>query len=125
MLYYYIASNIHNITNVRNAILELNLLGYKNTYDWSKHGRMSTGLKEIAENEMQGVLNADFLVMIMPAYFGSHVELGLALSKGIPCYIITNNLDYEDKSFYHLDNVRLFESFNTLSQFLQHGRENA
>lgn len=113
---FYLASSLDNVSNVRHATEQMVLAGYIKTYDWTTHGRVQ-GLKElksIAEKELKGVVDADFLVLLMPAKLGSHVELGVALSLGKPVYLIENGIEYEEKSFYNLPNVSRYPNINSL-----------
>jgi len=113
---YYVASSLDNIPDVRNAILSMTIAGFKNTYDWSAHGRITSksDLPKIAQKEMLGVVEADFLILLMPAKLGSHVELGIALALNKPVFIIENNIEYEEKSFYNLPNVCRYQNMDKL-----------
>jgi hypothetical protein len=113
---YYVASSLDNILNVRNTILSMAIAGFKNTYDWSTHGMVSnkSDLSEIAQKEMLGVVEADFLILLMPAKLGSHVEFGIALALNKPVFIIENNIEYEEKSFYNLPNVCRYQNMDKL-----------
>lgn len=116
MKLYYVASSLDNIPDVRNAILSMTIAGFKNTYDWSTHGRVidKSDLSQIAQKEMFGVVEADFLILLMPAKLGSHVELGIALALNKPVFIIENNIEYEEKSFYNLPNVCRYQNMDKL-----------
>ncbi len=105
----YVASSLENAVNVRNIYDYLICNDHIITYNWTKHGRITKveDLREVGRNEFDGVVDCDLLIMLMPARLGSHVELGIALALGKPVIIITADLEYEDKSFYHLDNVHI------------------
>lgn len=105
----YVASSLMNKNNVRNLYDYIRCNDHSITYDWTTHGQVSgvDDLKDVGKKEFDGVVDCDILVMLMPARMGSHVELGIALALGKPVVIITNGLDYEDKSFYHLDGVHI------------------
>ena len=113
---FYIASSLDNVANVRHATEQMVLAGYTKTYDWTTHGRVHD-IKElglIAQKELKGVVDADFLVLLMPAKLGSHVELGAALALNKPVYLIENGIEYEEKSFYNLQNVRRYSNIDSL-----------
>lgn len=105
----YVASSLDNDRNVINLYDYLNCHGHVITYNWTTHGRVTNveDLKAIGKKEFDGVVDADILIMLMPARLGSHVEFGVALALGRPIIIIKGNNDYEDKSFYHLDGVHI------------------
>jgi nucleoside 2-deoxyribosyltransferase len=105
----YVASSLENAVNVINIYDYLICNDHIITYNWTKHGRITKveDLREVGRNEFDGVVDCDLLIMLMPARLGSHVELGIALALGKPVIIITADLEYEDKSFYHLDNVHI------------------
>ncbi|WP_241773310.1 hypothetical protein [Bacillus sp. LL01] len=66
-------------------------------------------LKEIGEKELSAVLEADFLIVLLPAGKGSHIEFGIALGQGMNIYLFSENDDVNNfettSTFYHLDNV--------------------
>lgn len=120
---YYIASSLMNAGVVKEHIEILNALGYELTYDWTSHGKITeeeygdnwlAKLKEVGIQERDGVLNAEMIIMIMPARAGSHVELGIAIAQNKPVYILTYDVEYEVKTFYHLDNVRIHKNIQEL-----------
>ena len=113
---YYVASSLNNKTRVRHIISELTLAGYRLTYDWTTHGQVHDvkDLARIGELEANGVKLADFLVLLMPARYGSHVELGIAIAFDKPVFIITEGQTFEEKSFYHLPNVRRYSDVKEL-----------
>jgi len=61
--------------------------GHEITYDWTI---MEAGVTDfpiqraIAKAEIQGVIDADFLIVLLPGKFGTHAELGAALALDKP-----------------------------------------
>ena len=45
-------------------------------------------LREIFETDMQGLRDAEKLVLVLPAGLSAHMELGVAYGLGKPCYAI-------------------------------------
>lgn len=81
---FYIATTLDNWC-VHNLVRDiLSKQGHEITYDWTIHGpAWPKGLdfvREIALNECSGVLHADFVVVLLPAGRGTHVELGMAIA---------------------------------------------
>lgn len=112
---YYIATTLsraaeHNVA--RDAIQEY---GYQLTYDWTTHGSVQSvskeRLREVATLEMEAVSAADFLVVLLPGGFGTHVEIGVALGRVIPIYIHSEDpkcfdLGPQTNAFYHHPTVK-------------------
>ncbi|UZJ78644.1 group-specific protein [Fictibacillus sp. KU28468] len=107
---FYIASSFNNIPSVTYVSEKLKIKGFIQTYDWTKE-RASTieDLKDIGQKEREAVIEADFLVVMLPAGKGSHIELGIALGTGKKVYLYSPNeaiYDFEATStFYHLPEV--------------------
>jgi nucleoside 2-deoxyribosyltransferase len=122
----YVASSLWNKENVNELYGYLTKNGHKITYDWTTHGQVvgPEELVSIARKEFDGVVDADLLIMLMPARNGSHVEFGVALALGKPIIIVTSDTIYEDKSFYHLDNVHIISNTNGISDLIKTLTEN-
>lgn len=61
------------------------------TYDWPKNGAAEhlpvERKREIAQLELNGVQQADILIVLWPGLLGTHVEMGAALAKGKPVFL--------------------------------------
>lgn len=111
---FYIATTLDNWC-VHNLVRDiLSKQGHEITYDWTIHGpAWPKGLdfvREIALNECSGVLHADFVVVLLPAGRGTHVELGMAIALRKPIVIYSQDPTIftackETCTFYHLPNV--------------------
>lgn len=108
---YYIATSLsrsvrHNV--VRDA---LNSLGHEISYDWTLHGSVKSVSKErlqqVAIFELNGVLVADFVVVLLPGGKGTHLELGFAMGKN-------------KKFFLHSEDPALFDLGPQTSAFYHH-----
>lgn len=112
----YVASSLDNRENVAKVIKVLEQHDIQITYKWHEHGRVDdiSTLPDIAMKEFNGVKNADFLVFLMPARMGSHIEFGIALAFNKPIYIITEDLSFEEKSFYHLPQIGRYNNVHQL-----------
>lgn len=108
---FYVASSFKNIDTVRYVSNELKKKGYIQTYDWTQNERASTveDLKEIGQQERNAVLEADFIIVLLPAGKGSHIEFGIALGQGKRIYLYSQDDEvnkFETTStFYHLSEV--------------------
>lgn len=110
---FYIASSFQNIEDVRYVKDQLIAKGFQHTYDWTQNSRAANleELQRIGNAEKEAVQHADFLIILLPAGKGSHIEFGLALANDITIYLYSPNEDVYDmnftSTFYHLDNVRI------------------
>jgi hypothetical protein len=108
---FYIASSRNNIESVRVVSGRLIDEGFIHTYDWTLNENVTSidHLKDIGKKELDAVLWSDFIVVLFPAGKGSHVELGIALGKGIKAYLYSENDAINDpektSTFYHLEGV--------------------
>jgi len=71
---FYAASSFKNIEAVRYISKQLIDRGYIQTYDWTRNERASTfkDLKEIGQKEKAAVMEADVVIVLLPAGKGSH-----------------------------------------------------
>lgn len=110
MAKFYIATSLsrakdHNF--VRDHLLAR---GHVLTYDWTHHGSVKTTtlemLNRVAHKEFEGVGAADFVVVLLPGGFGTHVEIGAAIAFGKKVVIHSEDKEVfmpSDKTnaFYH------------------------
>lgn len=110
---FYIASSFANLEKVREAAGLLKEQGFEQTYDWTQNSRASSieDLKRIGQLEREAVLKADFLVVLLPAGKGSHIELGIAAGQGKPVYLLSESEAYFEfdvtSTFYYLPEVKI------------------
>lgn len=110
---FYIASSFANIKKVREAAGLLKAQGFEQTYDWTENTRASSieDLKRIGQLEREAVCEADFLVVLLPAGKGSHIELGIAAGQGKPVYLLSESEEFFEfdvtSTFYYLPEVKI------------------
>ncbi|KDN58952.1 group-specific protein [Exiguobacterium sp. AB2] len=108
---YYIGSGFYNIENVRRLRDLLSAQGHTHTYDWTLNTRADSvdALRDIGEKERDAIKGSDFVVILLPAGKGSHVELGTAIGSSVPVFLhdTTDSMtNFETKStFYHVSHV--------------------
>lgn len=122
---FYVASSFRNIEQVRTLSRELALNGHHHTYDWTQAGGADSleALAAIGAKEKDAVMDADLLVVLLPAGKGSHIELGIALGLGKRIYIYSSTNDIYDcektSTFYHIEGVNKFVgSLDLFTQYL-------
>ncbi|MFS0821819.1 group-specific protein [Bacillus sp. 1P02SD] len=125
---FYIASSFKNIEMVRYVSKQLIKRGFLYTYDWTQNERASTfnELKAIGIQEKNAVLESDFLIVLLPAGKGSHIELGIALGQGKKIYLYSSNNEinhFETTStFYNLPDVE--KCIGTIEELIEKVLEN-
>lgn len=82
---FYIASSLENHAAVRELADRLIAAGHYHTYDWTKHGSVQAGgeavWRAVAQDETNGVVDADVVIVLLPGRRGTHVEFGIALGR--------------------------------------------
>lgn len=110
----YVASKLANAEQVKSFHSLLRQAGFEVTYDWTTHGYIDNSdvdlKKGIAQSEMNGVIAADFVVVLLPGGFGTHIEIGIALALDIPIVLIGLDRTQPTPSFYFLDSITTFDS---------------
>ncbi|MBA2176216.1 group-specific protein [Halobacillus locisalis] len=108
---FYVASSFKNIERVRYVSGELIKKGFIQTYDWTENERASSfeKLKQIGTKEKVAVEKADFVIILLPAGKGSHIEMGMALAGGKRIFLHSPNNEFNQfettSTFYHLPEV--------------------
>ncbi|NOU83169.1 group-specific protein [Paenibacillus sp. LMG 31459] len=108
---FYIASSLKNVESVRQLAVSLKAQGFQHTYDWTTHSNIDSisKLRNIGQEEVAGVMDADVVIVLFPAGKGSHVELGIALGAGKKIYLYSSTNELNELgntcTFYHVDSV--------------------
>ena len=98
---FYIASSLKNAGQVRELSHLLKCAGWEHTYDWTIHLEKDidgTVLKAIGEKELEGVKQADIVIILTPQGRGTHIELGIAIALGKQVYLC-----HRDASYFQFD----------------------
>jgi nucleoside 2-deoxyribosyltransferase len=67
---------------------ELIAIGWERTFVWTEQdGKGPNDHAKIAVKELEGIREADVLVVLLPGGYGTHVEIGAALALGKPVII--------------------------------------
>ena len=110
---FYIASGFTNKDKVKYVSKILKNKGYTHTYDWTENDRASTfeDLYKIGQQEKKAVIEADFVIVLLPAGKGSHIEFGIALGHDKKIYLYSENEEVNNfettSTFYHLPHVEI------------------
>jgi len=113
-------SRVHNA--VRDALVGH---GHEITYDWTTPdcGEGVHDPSYVAKQEIDGVLEADFVCILLPGGRGTHTELGVALGQRIPVFLHSfDEGDLLDASgsmcpFYYATQVARFHG--SLSEYIE------
>ncbi len=108
---YYIATSLSRVAAHHMVRDTLKICGHEIVYDWTLHGSVKSvskeRLREVATLELNGVSEADFVVILLPGGNGTHLELGFAIAK-------------EKKVFLHSEDPLLFELGPQTNAFYHH-----
>lgn len=126
---YYIATSttralFHNL--VRD---NLKKFGHEITYDWTTHGSVretnQARLREVAHAEFQGILDADFILVLLPGGKGTHAELGFSIASKKRVFVHSEDPSVFEVGpqvcafYHHSDVVRLSGPLDSVAQTVQ------
>lgn len=108
---YYIATSLSRMT-AHNIVRDgLKNWGHEISYDWTFHGSVKSiskeRLREVAVLELDGISEADFVVVLLPGGKGTHLELGFAIAR-------------KKKIFLHSEDSSVFELGTQTNAFYHH-----
>lgn len=82
---FYIATGLEHAEEQKALARELESLGFQQTYNWAAHGSVQAEgperIKEVAIAEVDGVLDAELFIALLPGARGTHTELGIAIAN--------------------------------------------
>lgn len=108
---YYIATSTSRMPFHNTVRGHLKQLGHEITYDWTTHGSVRhtslSRLQEVAQLEFQGILDADFVLVLLPGGKGTHAELGFSIAS-------------RKKVFIHSEDPKTFEIGPEICAFYHH-----
>jgi len=111
---YYIATSLSRSSAHQTVKDSLRSCGHEITYDWTLHGSVKSvskeRLREVASLELDGVSKADFVLVLLPGGFGTHLELGFAIARGKKVFLHSEDplvfeLGPQTNAFYHHSDV--------------------
>ena len=109
---FYIGSGFKNceLVNYYSKILEENR--WEHTYNWAKNISNDETIEDLIEYsklEQNGIIEADVVIILLPAGRGTHIELGMALAlnkKIFLCSATKDEFSIENTvNFYQLPNI--------------------
>lgn len=131
---FYIASGFENAKIVKSVATVLKAYGMSHTFDWTKYENVKDAddstIYKIAECGLQGVKEADILVVLLPGGRGTHVELGIANCTGKKVFLWAESeelflLDGAVCPFYLNSNVERIvgDRFNLIERIFRYEEE--
>lgn len=126
---YYIASGLENFAKVKELKAVLDARGWEHTYDWTAHGAVwpegGERLSQVSEAEIEGVNEAEVVIVLLPGGRGTHTELGMAIGDARACdgdpRIVIYSEDPKDFeigpktcAFYHHPTVERFTDWDEM-----------
>lgn len=126
---YYIATSTARASFHNSVRDELKKFGHEITYDWTSHGSVRdtslARLRQVAHLELQAILEADFVLVLLPGGKGTHTELGFSLGCKKPVFLHSEDptlfeLGPEACAFYHhADATRLVCPIGKVAEWIQ------
>jgi hypothetical protein len=111
---YYIATSLSRAAYHNTVRDSLKIWGHEISYDWTLHGNVKSAskehLQEVASLDLDGVSEADFVIVLLPAGNSTHLELGFAIAKGKKIFLHSEDplvfeLGPQTNAFYHHSDV--------------------
>jgi hypothetical protein len=111
---FYIATSLSRMISHNTVRDNLIKCGHEISYDWTVHGSVKSvskeRLRDVALFELNGVSEADFVVVLLPGGNGTHLELGFALAREKRVFLHTEDslmfeLGPQTNAFYHHPDV--------------------
>ncbi|MGI6665127.1 MAG: nucleoside 2-deoxyribosyltransferase [Christensenellaceae bacterium] len=112
---FYIASKLKNHKQVQYLAQKLKAAGWHQTFDWTNYLSAKPmderSFMSLGQKEVDGVKNADVVIVLTPQGRGTHVELGMAIALGKIIYLCHTDdayfkCDNNTSSFYWLPQVK-------------------
>lgn len=112
---YYIATSLKRMDAHKKVKLSMEPYSYELAYDWTTHGSVKSEsigrLQEVAIAEIEGLAQADFVIVLLPGGVGTHTELGYAIRSGCPVFVHCESgqhfsLGDQTCAFYHHPQVQ-------------------
>ena len=100
---FYIGSGLKNGDMVDYVARKLEANGWERTYCWTANVQGDKTVEDLityAEAEQKGILDADVVVILLPAGRGAHIELGMALALSKKIYLCSTS-----RERFHLENT--------------------
>ncbi len=110
---FYIGSGFKNCDMVNYVSQKLKEEGWKHTYNWADNilgYETLENLIEFSNLEIQGINDADIVIILLPGGRGTHVELGMSLALNKKIYLYSNDDNAfkdakETVNFYQLPSI--------------------
>lgn len=112
---FYIGSSLKNIDIVNYYSRMLEEKGWEHTYNWTKNlseNETVNDLKQSSKLELEGIIDSDIVIILLPAGRGTHVELGMSIALNKKIFLCANNkeefsLENPVNSYYFSNIIKL------------------
>jgi len=126
----YVASSFLNKDAAREMQDLLKRYGHEITYDWTQHPSSTDWgiFREECKKDLQGIVDADALVVVLPGRLGTASELGIALALDKLVFVWypdvpTMQATLDNSVFWHHINVWITDDAIRLVQELEYAQE--
>ena len=112
---FYIGSSLKNVDIVNYYSRMLEEKGWEHTYNWTKNlseNETVNDLKQSSKLELEGIIDSDSVIILLPAGRGTHVELGMSIALNKKIFLCANNkeefgLENPVNSYYFSNIIKL------------------
>ena len=119
---YYIATSFHNKEAHKECRRFFSDMGYELTFDWTVYPFIADPyvMCTVAVKEMDAVIAAGFVVVLLPGGRGTHAEIGAALALNKPVFLVAPHpqqlLDSQGLTcpFYYHPSVQVVSRIETI-----------
>jgi len=119
---FYVGSGMKNCELVNYYVNLLKENGWYQTYDWVKNVSDDVSIEDMvkyADLEQKGVMDADVVIILLPAGRGAHIELGMALALNKKIFLCS----LTDREF-DIENTVAFYGLSKITQLVGDAKEN-
>lgn len=124
----YIAGKWDDKEIIREHMNQMESFGYQITHDWTKNESLTRNIDDLsnfAKLDIDGVINADIVLVIMTdktyTYRGTFTELGASIATGKKIVIYCPDKDSYccTNCFFHHPNIQHFEQWDEVLKFMK------
>ena len=119
---FYVGSGMKNCELVNDYAKLLKENGWEQTYDWVKNISNDISKDDMikyASLESQGIVDADVVIILLPAGRGAHIELGMSLALNKKIFLCSTTEDD-----FSIENTVAFYELPKITQLVGNADDN-
>lgn len=119
---FYVGSGMKNCELVNYYAKLLKENGWEQTHDWVKNVSDDISKDDMikyASLESQGIIDADVVIILLPAGRGAHIELGMAMALNKKIFLCSTT-----KEEFSIENTVAFYELSKITQLIGNATDN-